>query len=290
MGEPVDRVADHVDVLQVREPGPEPVDEVSLAGAHLVPLGDDGLQRRGGRQRRRDVLEPRHPGVGPVVGRERRPPPGALADEQHPHAGRPAPLVGGRGGGGPPARQVDPPGRGRRVREDGHPVPVRDARHLARTAAGCPPRGSRPGRPRRPPAPARTARVASRAATSTCPWASTGTPSVVPAKWRTHQAPADSTAECSTAVCTSRPLVRRRPSSSPRTPRCTACVPDPVKLTSSGRAPSSEATTSRALSSSSRASRPAPCSRSGSAKPRSRAASRASRAAGCSGSVDTASR
>jgi hypothetical protein len=67
-------------------------------------------------------------------------------------------------------------------------------------------------------------------------------------------------------------------------------VPDEVNVTSSGRTPSDSATAARALSSSSRADRPARCSRRGSAYPWSSAASSASRAAGCSGSDDAASR
>ena len=57
-------------------------------------------------------------------------------------------------------------------------------------------------------------------------------------------------------------------------PRWTAAVPEEVKVTSSGRTPRQDAVTSRALSSRSRALRPGPCSRSGSAYPFSRAASR----------------
>ena len=286
--QPGHRVADDVHVVQPVQRRPEPVDERVLAGADLLALGDDGLQRGGGGERGRDVLEAGHPGVGPVVGGERRPPPGALAHQQHPDAGRAAPLVRRRGGRGPPARQVHPPGGRAGVGEDGHVVPrgrlgdLRPrleradlrVRHLYGGHAGRPAgQRLRPGR--------RAARAPARPRAP---------PSVVPEKWRVHHAPADSTAECSTAVCTSRGETRRRPSSRPRTPRCTAAVPEEVKLTSSGRAPSRVATTSRALSSSSRASRPAPCSRSGSAQPRSRALSRVSRAAGCRASVDTASR
>ena len=106
---------------------------------------------------------------------------------------------------------------------------------------------------------------------------------------RAPQATACRTAECSTAEwTTTSPL--REPRTSPRRPRCTAWVPLGVKVTSSGRTPSACAVASRALSSRSRASRPARCSRRGSAYPRSRAASSTSRAAGWSGSAEALSR
>ena len=121
--EPVHRVADHVHVLEAGETLPEPVDQPALPGPDLVPLGHHGLERCGRGQRGRHVLEPRDPGVRSVVGRERRPPARALADDEHPDAGRPSPLVGGSRGGGPPAGQVHPSGRRRSVREDGYVVP-----------------------------------------------------------------------------------------------------------------------------------------------------------------------
>ena len=100
------------------------------------------------------------------------------------------------------------------------------------------------------------------------------------------QAPAWSTAECSTCEASSRSPWRARPASRPSTPRWQACVPLGVKVTSSGRTPRQSATTARALSSISRASRAGPCRRRGSAYPRSRACSSTSRAAGCSGVPD----
>ena len=59
VGEPVDRVADHLDVGDLGHPGPDPVDEGVLAGVDLVALGDHGLERGGGGQRGGDVLEAR---------------------------------------------------------------------------------------------------------------------------------------------------------------------------------------------------------------------------------------
>ena len=67
-------------------------------------------------------------------------------------------------------------------------------------------------------------------------------------------------------------------------------LPEGVKVTSSRRTPRASATTSRALSSSSRADRAGRCRRRGSAYPWSSAASSTSRAAGCSGSEDAVSR
>ena len=68
---------------------------------------------------------------------------------------------------------------------------------------------------------------------------------------------AASTAECSMELCTTCEPVRRRPARAPSTPRWAAAAPPGVKRTSSGRAPSAAATLKRALSSSSRARRPA---------------------------------
>ena len=69
------------------------------------------------------------------------------------------------------------------------------------------------------------------------------------------QRAACSTAECSTAECTTTCARPRAPGGRPSRPRWTASVPLAVKVTSSGRTPSASATASRALSSSSRASR-----------------------------------
>ena len=101
-----------------------------------------------------------------------------------------------------------------------------------------------------------------------------------------------STDECSTAEATVCCPTRRRPAASPATARCTACVPEAVKDTSSGRHPSRVAIDSRAWSSCRRTRRPAPYRRAGSAQPWSSVPSVAStfRAAGCSGSLDAASR
>ena len=266
---------------------PEPVHERVLAGGDLVALGDDGLQRGGRGQRGRDVLEARHPGVGAVVGGERRAPPRALAHQQHPDPGRAAPLVRRRGGRGPPGRQVHPPGGRAGVGEDGHVVPggglgdLRPrleradlrVRHLYGGHAG--PAGQRLVQGVEPHVPLRVHghRRPSyrRSAGSTT---------------RRPTAPRSAPRRCAPAG--GRPVGVRAagPGRRGARPRC----PRSVKLTSSGRAPSRAATTSRALSSSRRASRPAPCSRSGSAQPRSRALSRVSRAAGCRASVDTESR
>ena len=189
--------------------GPEPVDQAALPRADLVPLGDDRLQRGGRGEHRRDVLEPGHPGVGPVVGGERRPPAGALAHQQHADAGRAAPLVRGGGGRGPAARQVRPARRGAASTNSGYVVPAAVA---ATSASGCsvPTSGfatwtatTPVGAPRQ--------RGRERVDAARAPRGPRGTPSVVPPKWRHHQRPAASTAECSTALCTSRVLVRRGP-------------------------------------------------------------------------------
>ena len=52
VGEPVDRVADHLDVGDRGDRGPDPVDQRELAGVDLVALGDHRLQGRGGRRGR----------------------------------------------------------------------------------------------------------------------------------------------------------------------------------------------------------------------------------------------
>ena len=123
----------------------------------------------------------------------------------------------------------------------------------------------------------------------TLPWASTSTVSKRPPRAACHE-PACRTAECSTLEASSRSPCLALPASSPSTPRCTACVPLGVNVTSSGRTPRHSATTARALSSISRASRAGWCRRRGSAYPRSRARSRTSRAAGCSGCPEAWSR
>ena len=282
------RVADDVHVVQPVQRRPEPVDERVLAGADLLALGDDGLQRGGGGERGGDVLEAGHPGVGAVVGGERRAPPGALAHQQHADAGRAAPLVRRRGGRGPPARQVHPPGGRAGVGEDGHVVPrgrlgdLRPrleradlrVRHLYGGHAGRPAgqrllQGVEPHVPLRVHGHRRPSYRRSAGSTTLRP-----------------TAPRSAPRRCAPAG--GRPGGVRAAGPGRRGAR--PAVPEEVKLTSSGRAPSRVATTSRALSSSRRASRPAPCSRSGSAQPRSRAPSRVSRAAGCRASVDTASR
>ena len=115
--------------------------------------------------------------------------------------------------------------------------------------------------------------------TSTRPSRSTGTDVAGAPVWST----ACSTQECSTAECTRCRPVRDRPPAAPRTPRCAASVPDGGNDTSSGRAPTTAATASRAPSSSRRARRPAPYSLVGSAHPSSSAASSAAACCGCSG-------
>jgi len=72
-----------------------------LARVDLVALGHHGLQRRGGGQHGRDVLEAGGALVDAVVGGEGVVPARPLAHQQHPDAGRPAPLVGRERGGVP---------------------------------------------------------------------------------------------------------------------------------------------------------------------------------------------
>ena len=287
MRQPLDRVTDHVDVgdrarprrgsgprAHAVGPPPRPARRPPPAARprRRAPPGRSRSRRRAGRRGRRW-------GTG---GRHRAPlrtsstptpagPPHLWADAQRPPSRR----------AGPPA----PPPRRRRRRAG----TSRSAASAAASAIGCRvPTSGFATCTATTPAGSRSASAS--ASSRTRPCGSTATDVVVPPRCRSHQAPAAITAECSTAVCTNRSLTRRRPSSRPSTPRCTAVVPDEVKETSSARTPSSEASTSRALSSSSRASRPRRCSRAGRRTPASRAASRVSRAAGCSGSVDAESR
>ena len=283
VGEPVDRVADDLDVGDLRDRRPDPVDERELASVDLVALGHDRAQGSGRGQRRGDVLEPAGALVDPVVAGERVAPAGALADQQHADAGRASPLVRRARQRVPAAGERQPAHRGTGVDEE------RDASRAARprptgwivatswlavwsAATATPGSGGRlrevgGGDP--PRAVDRDLRVVAPAQ----PPGRVGAPrSARPAACATREPSRD----CACA----------RPSS----PRCTASVPDGVKVTSSGRTSRHSATTARALSSSSRASRPGPWSRRGSAYPRSYAASSVSRAAGCRGSADAESR
>jgi hypothetical protein len=80
-------------------------------------------------QGRRHVLEARGALVDAVVAGEGGGPTGALAHQQHPHAGRAAPLVRGRGRGVPAAGQRPSPGGGAGVDEERDP-PVEARRDL----------------------------------------------------------------------------------------------------------------------------------------------------------------
>ena len=278
MGEPVHRVADHLGVRDLGHPGPDPVDQRVLAGVDLVALGHHRLERGRGAQCGRDVLEAGHPLVDPVVVGERVAPTGRpcgpAARRRRP--GRPTcaptrrPPTSRSGSGSRPIEAQASMNRGTPSAQ----LELADRLEGADLVVGALEgdgrdvgpdcvldqvdrrrRARRPSRRRRPTRHPRRARAARRSA---------------------------------------RPASGRPPRSEARTspsrPRCTASVPEEVNDTSSRRTPRASATASRALSRISRASRAGPCSRRGSAYPRSSAASIACRAAGCSGSEDAVSR
>ena len=127
--QPVDRVADHLDVGHGRgDLGPDPVDQRGQPGrlgrglgrappaAPPPPPPPPARSRAGG------------PAALPLVRRQRRAPPGALAHHQHADAGRAAPLV--RAG-----RQQRPAGRA--------PAPGRPTGPRRRAAAPRPRRSAR---------------------------------------------------------------------------------------------------------------------------------------------------
>ena len=148
-------VADH---LHVRHLGGDPaaydVDERVVARVDLVPLGDHRLERRGGGQRGRHVLEAGGALVDPVVAGEGVAPARALADQEHADAGGAAPLVGRAGRRGPPAGQGQAAHRGAGVGEERDVVGQLEG---ADGPGACRPRGWRSGG-RRPPTSGATAR------------------------------------------------------------------------------------------------------------------------------------
>ena len=103
VGQPVDRIADHLDVGDGGDPLPDPVDEAALAGVELVALGHDGLQRGGRGEGGRYVPKPRPP-VVPVVDREGVAPAGPLRTSSTPTPAGPPHLCAD------PAARTSPPG------------------------------------------------------------------------------------------------------------------------------------------------------------------------------------
>ncbi len=104
--------------------------------------------------------------------------------------------------------------------------------------------------------------LARRAATSTRPYASTGSNSTSAPANEPSQRTESSTAWCSTALASTRRRrgsAARRAQNRPLTARLSASVPPPVKTISEGRAPSAAATDSRDSSTSRRAARPEAC-------------------------------
>ena len=282
MGEPADGVADDLDVRD--PPGDllaQPGDLPELSPGRLLTFEGDRPQRGGRGQRRRCVLEAGDPPVDPVVVGEGVAPARSLAHQQHPQAGGPAPLVGRGGQGRPAVRQGLAADRGAGVHEQGYVAQrAGDGGHgLERPdlVVGGLDRddGHGPGRQR-------AADVVGGDPTQHVDGHREVIPAC-PAGRVQHRGVLDGRVQ-------DRRPDRLRAARSPSRPRCTASVPLEVKVTSSGRTPKHSATTSRALSSSSRAVRAGPCSRRGSAYPWSSAASRTSRASGCSGSDEALSR
>ena len=156
---------------------------------------------------------------------QRRAPPGVLADDQHAHARRAAPLVRARRQQRPAAGDGHPPGRLRGVDEQRHPGrPARlgdlgDRLERADLVVGGLQAGQRGVRAQRrgellrvDPAGAVDAR-----------------PSVTLPPSRSCSPAACSTLECSTALTTRCRPARRRACRVPSTPRWTAWVPEEVK-------------------------------------------------------------
>jgi hypothetical protein len=122
VGQPVDRVADDVDLRDPCHRAPDSVDQPPLPRADLIAVGHDRLEGGGGRQRGRHVLEAGCALVDALVDGERVSPPGALAHQQHTDARGPAPLVRRRGRRAPAVGQRQPARRRARVGEQGYAV------------------------------------------------------------------------------------------------------------------------------------------------------------------------
>ena len=218
-------------------------------------LGSRRAQRGRRGDDRRHVLEPRHPPALPLVLRAAASatacPCGPPA--RPPRRGRPtcarcrsAPTSPAGTGSRPSRlrgvdqqRHAGPRGRPRPPRATGCSVPT-SWLAVCRQASAVPGPRTPPRRTR--PASTRPVRL---------------TPTISHRRRRRARGPAAacSTLECSTALTTRRRPTRRRAVSAPSTPRWIACVPEVVKETSSGRAPSASATSARACSSSRRARR-----------------------------------
>ena len=243
MRQPVDRVADHLDVGHGRgDRGADPVDQGARRAASARGLGVHGAQRR---PRPRRTGRARPTGGSPAAGRRHRVP---LRTASTPDAGRAAPL------GALPVSSDQPGGTGARPTDwaastnSGTPA----AAHSRRPpATGCtvptswlaldqrPRRDARPGQrgvARRRGRPGRAGRHRHR-------------------RRRRAAGRPCRTAECSTARVHERAGPARRPPARPATPRRHRVGAAGGEVSSSGRTPSTSATAARAASSSWRARR-----------------------------------
>ncbi len=227
VGEPVDRVADHLGVGDLGHPGPDPVDEGVLAGVDLVALGDHGLERGGGAQRGGDVLEARRPARRP--GRPRGT--GCATDVPLRTSSTPTPA-------GPPHLCAEPAATDQPSGSGSRPIEAQASMKTGATAAASATGWTVPTSwlacwSAMTSGPSEVARR------STRPSGSTRTGRGLARRCR--HARACSTEECSTARVRH---ASRRDGASPSSPRCTASVPDEVNDTSSRRTPSASATAS----------------------------------------------
>ena len=211
-----------------RQPGAQPVDEPRWRAPTSSRSATTACRAAAAASDGRDVLEPGDPGVGAVVGRERRAPAGALADQQHADARRARPTCARTRPrpAHPPAASTRP-AAARGVREERHVVPGGRLRDL----------GERLQRARPPGSPTWTATTPGRLGRQRPPRARRGDPAL-----RRRRAPPPSYRRSGGPPAPRRPAP---PSARPRCapaggwsvgaraaararPRWTACVPEEV--------------------------------------------------------------
>ena len=247
MGEPVDWVAEPLNVRDRRDGRAESVNEGVLPGADPVALGHDRLERGRGGQGSGNVLEPGGPLVDPVVAGER------VASSTPPCARTSTPTPAG-----PPHLCAEPAtadhasGSGSRPNEaqalDGEGYAVGQARgDLAHRLGG--PQPAWLAELRRPP-PTRRA-CGGDVAGSTRPRRSTGSFSTLGAGDQRATRRMNDKQERAHEWESRGPAVGR----AKQDPVDSVGAPDEVKVTSSGRTPRHSATTARAVSRSGRADR-----------------------------------
>ena len=137
VGEPVHRVADHVDVRDRGQSGAQPVHQRPLPRADLSRSASTACSAAAAASTAGTFSKPATRGSVRSSDGERRPPAGALAHQQHAHPRRAAPLVRRRRRRRPARGQVHAARRGRRVGEQRDVVPGRHLRGLGDRLEGA---------------------------------------------------------------------------------------------------------------------------------------------------------